>query len=344
MASKKTPKARFVLLGGKVVHVVHTEAWDRKNSQCMTVRKKVVAGKVPSGSMSPEAAMALDECKRCGTHKVAKEALPPEAKRAERAEKRDQTLAKTSATKTKSKRAAASPKVKDPKPKKISMTKSGPRSTASRAEGDPTEVKARMLADFGKEHGWRVKITKDDDTGHTVVTAVRGDETITAWFIDGKYDINRHAETRVGSWTGKLRGAHGCRRQMANEGRDRIHPNPGKGRGGPRKKVEQEPAIEESQEDASRNVPFSLDDDPVVIIDCIKGKMIRWRNGVSGQIDEARIPSKTKGKKHALITITAHPKTGRRMLGFYSVVAVNEDGEVYGPERSVYLDKVTRVA
>lgn len=353
----KTPKPKFMMIGkGKYVHTFYTEAYDRKHSQCTQARKAIVAGKVnyKSKGISPEAALTLDGCEACATHSVAEAQIDPEVKREAARDRRDEVLARARGTKAKKKPKkidVAGTKTAKAKERKTSMTKSGPRSTASRADGDPTYTKAKMLADFATEHGWEAVIEKDDDTGHTYVRATRGDEVITAWYIDGKYDINRHAETRVGSWTGKLRGAHACRRQMAGEGRDRIHPEPGKGRTGPRKKTEADEVPEdESPEDAAKRLPFSADDPDVFIIDAIKGKTIRWRNGVSNSIEEAWLPSKAeaastkKGKPgRSLIEITAHPKTGRRMVSFLTVASVNDHGEVYGPERIVNLDKIVRV-
>jgi hypothetical protein len=350
--AKKEPKAKFMTLGkSKFVHTVRTEAYDRKNSECQQVRKYMVAGKIDykAKGISPEAALSLDSCEACATSVIAEALIPAEDKRSNRAEVRDEVLARAKGATNKGKRVKAAKEAvtKEAKPKaekKPSMTKSGPRSVASRADGDPAEAKAKMLAEFGTEHGWKTSIGKDEVTGHIVVTAKRGDEVITAWFIDGKYDINRHAETRVGSWVGKLRGAHAARRQMAGEGRDRVHPEPGKGRSGPRKK-DAEPDVpeDESPEDAARRVPFSLDDEAIVIMDAVKGKIVRWRNGTSGNVEEATLSSKIKGKKRDLIAVNQHPKTGRRMLTFIVVDSVGEHGEVYGPERSIYLDKIVRV-
>lgn len=351
---KPAPKAKFVMLGkSKFVHVVHTAAYDRKNSECPQVRKYMVAGKIDykDKGISPEAALSLDECDRCVTHKVAQSLIPAASKREAAKEARDEVMDRAKGGKKKTKaKVKSTPKAGGPqKERKPSMTKSGPRSVASRADGDPAQAKAKQLIEFAEEHGWSAKLSKDDVTGHWVVTAKRGDEVITAWYIDGKYDINRHAETRVGSWVGKLRGAHACRRQMAGEGRDRVHPEPGKGRTGPRakSKAEDVPPEDESPEDAARRVPFLLDDDEGEILDALLGKVIRWRNGVSGSVEEATVPFERrpnrKSAKRDVVSISEHPKTHRRILAFLEVAGVTEDGEVYGPERSVALDKIVRV-
>lgn len=350
MASKEAttgPKPKFTTLGkSKFVHVVRTKAWDLKHSECQQVRKYTVAGKIDyKHSLSPEAALALDSCTHCGTSMVADSLIPDDVKKAEKRDKRDDVMKRakeSTQTKAQAKKAAkvkAEPKVKADKPTK--PTKSGPRSV-----GGDDQSKAGMLADFAKEHGWDAAVN-DADPG-LVVTAVRGAETVQCYFIDGKYDTSRHASVSVGDWTGKLRGVHGCRKQMSGEGRDRPHPEPGKGRSGPRaRKGKEEDDVEskpdESPEDALRRVPFTVEDPDVEIIAAIKGKTIRWRNGVSKVIEEATVPSKVDGRKRPIIEIKAHPKSGRRMVDFLSVVGMGEHGETYGPERTVYLDKIVRV-
>jgi hypothetical protein len=342
-----TPKPKFVMLGkSKFIHVVRTKTYDLKKSQCQQVRKYTVAGNVPKKGISPEAASALDPCPDCGTRNAIDVALQPSAEEAKAAAKERAAEVRDRASGKKPK-AAKPVKAKEPKepkePRKPSLTKSGPRSVVSGVD-DPAKAKAEMLSAFGDEHGWGSRLDKDPDTGHWVLTSRKGPEVITTYFIDGKYDVARHAEITVGSWSGKLRGAHAVRRQMSMEGRDRPHPEPGKGRSGPRKRDDAEvvPA-DESPEDARRRVPFLLDDPEVEIIEKIKGKVIKWRNGISGSLEEAWLPSDAKGKKRAKITIVTHPKTEKRMVNFLTVLSVNEHGEQYGPERSVYLDKIVRV-
>jgi hypothetical protein len=354
--------SKFMMLGkSKYVHAVRTKAQDlgaKNGSQCQMVRKYQVAGNIPKGKgLSPEAASALDPCEACDTMRLVKIALKnatsPEDRRADAKAKADEVRERASGKKprkaakvhiagTKSaKRAEARKVAKDRKP---SMTKSGPRSVVSGVE-DAAKAKAEMLMAYGDECGWKSKLDKDKDSGHWVVTSKRGNEVIHTYFIDGKYDVGRHAEIVVGDWTVKLRGAHAVRRQMAMEGRDRPHPEPGRGRSGPRKSKDDADAVpeDESPEDAAKRVPFNMDDPASEVIDAIKGKTIRWRNGVSNSVEEAWLPADSHGKKRDKIVIKEHPKTGKRMVEFLSVVAVTEDGEVYGPERVVALDKIVRV-
>ena len=347
------PKYKFMTLGkSKFVHAVRTKTADLKpaasnGSQCQTVRKYWVADKIDPKhkGMSPEAASALDPCPNCDTAGVLASMVTPEQKRAKAKEKSDDLRDRI--------REESKPKGKKPKKPPTGPDRSTRRSgggskrlavsRAGMSKDDVMMAKVNAYIAFGDEHGWDSTI-EDGEPG-VMVLSTRDNELIRCYFIDGKYDISRHATVEVGSWTGKLRGVHGCRKQMANEGRDRPHPEPGKGRGGPRRsKSKDDHADEESPEDAKAKVPFNVEDDEDAdIINSIAGHSIRWRNGVSGTLEEARLPLKPNGKKRDKITITQHPKTARRMVNFLSVEAISEDGEQYGPERTVYLDKIVKV-
>lgn len=360
-AMPKVPTPKFTMIGkGKFVHVVHTEKFDRANSGCQTVRKALVAGKIDykGKHLSPEAALALEPCTSCGTSEVAKRMLPAESKREDAKDKRDDVLRRAKgeslsdrARKNRQTVKAKEKPAKEAKPKPVkerkpSKTKAGTRSTGGGVE-DKALGKAQELATFAEANGWATDITKDDETGHWTVTATKGDLTINAWYIDGKYDINRHAEIVVGTWTGKLRGAHAARRQMdaSLDDRDRPHPVPGRGRAVvKRSKADVDAATEdESDDDMRKRVPFSIDDDDIVIIDAIKGRKIFWRNATSGAMDDAMIPSSIGNGKRPLVAITTHPKTNARMLDFLEVVDEAGGREVVGPERVVRLDKIVRV-
>lgn len=350
MATKPAPMPRFMTLGkSKFVHVVRTKTWDLKESGCQQVRKFQVAGNVkPSAKgISPEAALALDPCPNCGTDVIAKEALPPEVKKQAKRDQRDDVMKRAKeSTQTKAQAKKAGKRSKAAKPAKERVGKPGARSAGG------TDSKAKALAQFAEDHGWTIGI-KDGDPG-VLVEAMLGNEIIRCFFVDGKYDTVRFATLSVGDWSAKLRGVHSCRRQIAGEGRDRPYPNPGVGRSGPRKgrkarNAEEtadgsEPEEGESPEDAKRRVPFSIDDEPIVIIDAIKGKVIKWRNGMTEEIEEAWLPADPKGKKVPKIRIEEHPKTGRRIITFMVVTSVTEHGEQYGVTRSVFLDKIIRVS
>lgn len=352
MAAKETP-ARFMMIGkGKVVHVVRDKRHDlrqgQEGSQCPQVRKAHVAGKIKPPAkdkgISIEAASALDPCQRCDTSAVIKAMTDPKKSKAERQAKSKDKLEEMNdmyksvaapKSKGKSKTAKATKGASSGR-----MTKTGPLSV-----GDERQ-KAQDLVDFAKQHGWTGEVKQRDDGIGLMAEVKRGQETIRCYFADGKYDHAKHAEVIVGSWVGRLRAVHACRRQISMEGRDRPYPNPGVSRSNASRKVEAEVVPEdESPEDARKRVPFSIDDDALAIIDAVKGKTIRWRNGLSGSIEEARLPSvaRPKNAKRDIITIADHPATGKRIIEFLPVEEVGERGEVYGGERFVSLEKILRV-
>jgi hypothetical protein len=355
MVKKSAPAPRFHMTKrGKSVHVVRTKAWDLKNSECQVVRKGQVADSFKGKGMSPEAALALDACDSCGTHAVAEAAVKasatPEQRRAESEDRRNEVMDRASGKKRKTAKAAKPPAKaaeKSPPPvgkqKPVSKTKAGTRSVASVKEGDAAQAKAQQLIAFGEASGWKCDLKRDDETGHWVVVCVRGDATVRAWYIDGKYDINRHAEIAVGSWTGKLRGAHAARRQMSSEleDADRPHPKPGVGRKvshfNPKESGDVVPE-DESPEDAARRVPFSADDPADEIIAAISGKVIRWRVDLSNTVTQARVPTNSPRT-----TVSAHPKNGKRILSFLEVVEEAGGREILGPERNIALAKIIRV-
>ena len=339
------PKPKFMHIGkGKFVHLFRTKAWDLKHSQCPQVRRANVAGKVnyKAKGLSPEAALALDTCEDCGVDAVAKrlikEAQKPEDRKSQAEDRRNEVLERAAGKKTKksAKHVVAKKDDKPSAPKKPSMTKAGVRSVASAKDGDPSKTKAQLLANHGQEHGWDVKVEKDEHGW--VVIAKRGEETIWAPFVDGKFDETRYGTLTVGGWTGKLRAAHACRRQMSCEGRDRPFPEPGKGRSGPRRKQEDEVPEEESPQDAARRVPFMIDDDDIAIIDILRNSTIKWRNGKTNTLHEAWFPP-----KNGHVKIEAN-KDGRRYVVFDEVVAIDSKGTQYGKTLNVYLDKIIRVS
>lgn len=344
--TKTGPKPKFMFIGkGKFVHLFRTKAWDLKHSECQQVRRATVAGKVnyKHKGLSPEAVLALDWCDACNVLLVAKDLIKqaetPEDRKSRSHDKRDEVLSRAAGKPKAKAKQKAEPKVvvdKPTKPKAPSMTKAGVRSVASAKDGDPSRTKAQLLADHGEQHGWAVTIEQDEH-GWNVI-AKRGEETIWAPFVDGKFDESRYGTLTVGTWTGKLRAAHACRRQMSCEGRDRPFPEPGKGRTGTRKPKDEDAAVEdESPEDAARRVPFSLDDDDIIILDAIKDRVIKWRNSKTGVVHEAWVPPKSK------YTQFSSNGDGRRYITFNAVDTVTEHGYQYGQTYNVYLDKIIRV-
>lgn len=339
--SKAAPKPKFVMLGkSKFVHVARTKAADLKvkgGSGCPQVRKYQVSNQVPKKGISPEAASALEPCELCDTTAVINAMLPAEYKAEARKAKKDEVLDKFRPEPKKAKAAKASKAKAEPKAVAPKATMVGVRSTGS---GERT--KAEQLVVFATEHGWSAAIVNGEPG--LLVEAKHDGQLIHCWFVDGKYDEARPAQLIVGDWTGKLRGVHMCRRQMAGEGRAKPYTEPGKGRSGPRKKdADIVVPADESPEDARRRVPFALDDDDATIIAAIKGKTIKWRNTMSNSMESAWLPADDRGKKTPKLYIQVHPTTRERMVTFLEVMSVGEHGETYGPTRTVRLNKIARV-
>lgn len=368
------PKAKFIPTKSGKVHVFRSAKWDAENSKCAVVKRSLDEWAGKKG-ISPEAALDLDPCEKCATSVVAKRVIEaaktPDQKRAESRDRSAATVRKATETDAQRKRRegkeakAAIAKAKTEKKvadrgeavgarsrlvesRKTTMTKSGPRSVASAKDGDPGKQKAMMLIEFGNEHGWASALEEDGKTGWVVesVKDVDGvNEVIHTWYVDGKYDINHHAEISVGSWVGKLRGAHGVRRQMAGVGRDRPFPNPGSGRssGGKsdRASLKEESVEEPDIEKEHAGLPFDIwESDEALILDSVRGKTLRWRNSLNQQLMEATVPTNSKYTK-----VTVHPKREARILEFIEVVDfdIAHGGEVLGGIRSVALDRLVRV-
>jgi hypothetical protein len=268
--------------------------------------------------------------------------MTKEADKASSKDRTNATLDKARADKPRPK-AKAHPSVQAKREKrKATPTKSGPRSIASGKDKSASQNKAEQLAEFGKEHGWSSTLEGPDKDGRVTVVAVKDGMTIRAPFIDGKFDEVVWGSISMGSWSGRLRAAHYTRRQMS--GNNPPYPRPGEGRSGPRVSKRHEPdPVDESPEDARRRVPFSLDDDDATLLDSLKGMRIRWRNSVSKQVEEAQIPAEVGKGKRPKVSIKHHPQSGKPMVDFFEVAEVGEVGEVYGPERTVALDRILRV-
>lgn len=366
---KEAKRYKFTVIGkGKYVHAVLTKAHDLKKSECQALRKAVVADRIDYRKgkfLSPEAASALPMCTDCHVPElVAAYVDTPTKKREQRKQTSKETLERIAAgsqDKPKRKKTGADygamldnktlskkekdrrQSIKDGKPVKVSPTKSGPRSIASGKDKSASMNKAEQLAEFGKQHGWRSTFDTDED-GRVTVIAVKDDMTIRAPFIDGKFDEVRWGSIEVGSWSGRLRAAHYTRRQMSMD--NPPYPRPGEGRSGPRtsRKAEDDPPADESPEDARKRVPFSMDDDDLVILHALQGTTIRWRNKIGNTVEEAKLPAEPGKGKRPAIAIKHHPKSNKPMVTFFEVVEDGSEGEVFGPERTVALDRILRVA
>lgn len=317
-----------------------------------------------------------DACKsHTVARRIKRESQSPEERRAESKDKRDQTLAKargeqqwyvsrdhkgfttnpdmaakgddgepikgSSGTSKKRPRATRGPTTvggKVVKQGSASVKRSGRTMAARKGAGtaEGSEGKARELVAYATEQGWEATVEPLEGTEY-VVTATKGKETVTCYFIDGKYNRDRHSTVAVGEWTGRLRGVHGCRKQIGNAGSDRPFPDPGSGRSAVSKRRKAE-ADEPDPETEHVGLPFTMDAPDGEIIEAVRGHHLKWRNTLSDSVQAAEVPGKRGG-----IKLSTHPKRDVRVLSFFEVVYDERKVAGLGGERNVAIDRIIRV-
>lgn len=330
MAAKPV-NIRFLATRTGTCHVVTTKVNDTRNSKCPVVKKGHTEDKWGRDKgVSPDAALELKPCVKCETHGVA------EVERRARmtpAEKRAETRAKSDATRRKL------GKVKEPKPTKPKR-KGGQRRGSNFTRKDPEQMKdrAKEHLELAKQYGWKGNVT-DTESGGAMVETKKGGELLRLIYEDG-----RIVHSRVTLKSGvevKLRNSANWRKHAMGEGKVKSDYQP---RGVTKKSdkaVDRERSPEEKDQadtELSRSLPFTIDEEDLIIIDHLKGKMVTWRNGLGGNLEHARIPGRSRN-----VRITQHPKSGRRMISFHELHGESEHGEVLGAERTVYIDKILRV-
>jgi len=282
--------------------------------------------------ISAEAALALDPCDKCQTHERARAILG-----------HDRDAAADQAAATRDKIAGK---------KRKSDLASGRRGRKSTGGGSKRKVskaergsKAQALKDYAEEHDWSVTIEELDGT-EIKLEAIKGDLTIECYFIDGNYNRDRFSYVIKGSWKGRLRGVHGCRKQMAGE--NPPHPEPGKGKSARSPKArtsldtESDVDDDDDDDDDSRGVPWLKDDEEAVIIEAVRGHVIYWRNAkwsASGKLLSAEVPPNGKRTR-----VYEHPRNGRRILQFDEVVYDDNRRAELGGQRDVALERIVRIA
>lgn len=315
MAAKPI-NVRFMSTKTGKVHVVQTKTKDVKESKCPVVKKGHDEGAWGrKKGVSPDAALSMDECSRCATHTVAKMTMEssktPEQKKAERKEQTKDTIRKLGkATKEK---ASKEPKRRGPKQSKPETMKE----------------KAEEHAKFAEQNGWRANAGQTA-TNEWTVTATKGKETLKIIWQDG-----RTIWSRVVLANGvevKLRNSANWRKHAAGQSKIKSDYQP-RERGG--KKALKQQVIDD---DAPRKLPFNIDDDDDDIIKALGGRQITWRLSLSRALDSASVPRRSRN-----VRITQHPKSGRKMISFHEFHGDGEHGELLGPERTVYLDKILKV-
>lgn len=317
MAAKPS-NVRFMSTKTGKVHVVSTKARDEKESKCPVVKKGHVEGTWGrKKGVSPDAALAMDECIKCATHHVAKAMTEtPERKQAARKEQTKETIRKLG---NQDKKVAAL----DKQPKRR-----GPK--VSRPE--TMKEKCQEHAELAKQNGWRATVEQTGNNEWTC-TATKGQETLKLVYQDGRTIWSR--VTLASGVEVRLRNSANWRKHAMGQSKIKSDYTP-RGRAG--SKAATKRAV--IDDDAPRKLPFNLEDDDDNIISALGGRQITWRLSMARTLDSAVIPKRSRN-----VRITAHPKSGRRMISFHELHApeTEERGEQLGPERTVYLDKILRV-
>lgn len=330
MAAKPS-KVRFMASKKGKVHVVTTPAADKKNSKCVTVKVnhgQPVAtggwGKRPG--ISADAALAMDECSKCGTHAVARQVIEesktPAQKRAERKQEAEDTRRKiANGSKSKSRNKDRVEKAK----------RRGPKG------GDATErMKANVEehAKLAKDNGWKIKSCGESDTNEWMVEATRNGELLRLIYRDG-----RTVHSRVTLKSGvevRLRNSSNWRKHATGESKVKPDYQPRQGKGAGSKKARKAEVIDDAK--ASKNLPFNIEEDsPETIIESLLGKTITWRRSVDNTLDTAKVPMKARNCR-----MREHPKSNRLMISFHESQGVGEHGELLGGERTVFVDKIVK--
>jgi len=320
MAAKPN-NVRFMPTSTGKVHVVSTKTDDVKNSACTVVKKGHTEGRWGrKKGLSPEAAVGMDPCAKCDTHGVAKLMLK---KLETPAERKANAKAKAQETMDKLKGSTNGHKPKGKKEPK----RRGPK----QSKPETMEAKAREHAELAKQHGWAASV---EQTGSNEWTceATKGKETLRLVYADGRTTWSR--VTLANGVEVRLRNSSNWRKYATGQSKIKGDYQP-RARGG--KKAAKREVIED---DAPRKLPFTMDDEDDAIIDSLKGRQITWRVTMTKMLDAARVPIKSRN-----VRVSAHPKSGRRMISFHELHAAEtqERVELLGPERTVYLDKILKV-
>lgn len=329
MMAAKPAVVRFMTTGTGKVHVVQGKTKDVKYSKCPIVKKGHTEGRWGrKKGVSPDAALAMDECSRCGAHSVARMEIEanktPAQKRAE---------AKRRSQETQEKLAAAGRKKSRSKSKGEQPARRGPKSGDAKAQ---MQAKAEEHKEFAEKHGWQAKAW-ESGTNEWTCEATKQGQTLKLIYRDG-----RTVWSRVILKSGvevRLRNSSNWRKHACGEGKVMPDYKP-RERANTGKAALKRAVIDDN---APRDLPFDLElDDNDTIIEALAGKWITWRMTLVNKLDEARVPIRSRN-----VRIAEHPKTGRRMISFHEFHGVSGEGEdkseVLGGERTVYLDKILKV-
>jgi hypothetical protein len=315
-------KVRFMPTKTGRVHIVTTPGADRKNSKCPVVKNGHGAGGWGrKAGVSPEAALACLDCIKCDSHAVAQATIEasktPAQKRAEAKEKSDATRMRLT-----------SKGIKQAKPKRQPKAPAARRTRAGVDQMDAMVEKATMHLELAKDNGWKGSLFKEPTQVKVEVT--KSNDLLRLIYADGKII---HSRVTTNGTEIKLRNSANWIRVAKGEMKPKG--NPVSRRSGKKQAKEEAEVIDKRGGD--RKLPFIIDQDDDVIIKALAGLMITWRNTISGNLESARVPVRSRN-----VRISVHPKSGDKMISFHELQGTGEHGELLGGERNVLIKRILR--
>lgn len=211
-----------------------------------------------------------------------------------------------------------------------------------------TTLKAKEHAELAEQHGWSVSITANAKRGLTVI-ASKGDEICVLAYRENGILWNDEIVFKVPGRIVAMHNSGTWRRQVSlPEGKRPISARPkrfGRKKTSAGMNLPESANGEQTEDEINGEViplniaslPFSKDDDDLIIVDAIKGMELFWRNNMMAKVVSARVPSKPR-----LIRFGTTGRAQRRYVSFPET-EMSSDGEIYGPERSVAIEDMLRV-
>lgn len=213
-----------------------------------------------------------------------------------------------------------------------------------------TTLKAKEHANIAGEHGWSVQVTANERRGLTVI-ASKGDEICVLAYRENGILWNDEIRFKVPGRSVPMHNSGTWRRQVSlPEGQRPISARPKRFGRKPKlngiersESANSEPTEDEIDGDVIplnvASLPFSKDDDDLIIVDAIKGMELFWRNNMMQKVVSARVPSKARMIRFG---VTGREPNQRRCVSFPES-EMSKDGEIYGAERTVAIESMLRV-
>lgn len=329
---------RYLATKAGTAHVI------TKDTSCPIVKRNVDAWK---GQRSLKPSVVLGEykdCSKCETHKQARLELNELKKRADDQALNRREVARFNRVGLPSQRVAK----KGPKARNVTpQVRSGDNWPVA---DERTTLKAKEHAKLAEDHGWSVQVTTNERRGLTVI-ASKGDEICVLAYRENGILWNDEIRFKVPGRSVPMHNSGTWRRQVSlPEGQRPIPARPKRFGRKPKlngiertESANSEPTEEEIDGEVIplnvASLPFSKDDDDLIIVDAIKGMELFWRNNMMQKVVSARVPTKARMIRFG---VTGREPNQRRCVSFPES-EMSKDGEIYGAERTVAIESMLRV-